>query len=262
MSFHLHPRQRNTTKRGAVIITITALLILGIYALAPSFFSGLLRKVASPINTSKQYISKVISGTKFWSSKASLVDENIRLRKQNEALEEKLIDYSMIRTQNEELRGVLSMRTGRQAVGATVVLHVPQSPYDFYTLQLPDGHRVSVGNVIVVGRTAIGKIVEVNGRYAKAELFSSPKVQTEVRLLKNGTPLTLLGRGGGNFSLSAPRDLDIANGDILTYSEDPEFALAVVRSVEETESDSFKQVRLLSPQNIFTQRYVEVLYAE
>jgi cell shape-determining protein MreC len=259
MSYHLQPKPHGNTKRSLKIVLAVAMLIFGLYAVFPAFFSGTTRTIGAPVAKSKNYIAQTLSQSKLLSSKASLVDENIRLRKQNDALEEKLVSFSLLSSQNDEFKKLLQVRMQPSGVGAVVVLHPSQSPYDVFDLELSVSSGVLVGNPLIAGNIALGTIVESRGSYAKAKLYSSPGTETEGRIVKNGTPIILTGKGGGNFVFSAPRDLDIEAGDIVSLGSNPDFALAKVGSVEEAETDSFKKVRLSFPISIFTLRFVEVL---
>lgn len=260
MSYHLQPKPRRNTKQTLAVVFGISVFVFGMYAVFPVFFSGIARTIGSPIARSKNYVGQAISQSKFFSSKTALIDENIRLRKQNDDLEEKLVDFTLLSSQNDELRKLLNVRVKRNGIGAIVTLHPSQSPFDVFDLELSSGNSVQLGNLLTAGNIALGTLVEERGTYAKAQLYSSPDTQTEGRLVKNGTPLILIGKGGGNFSVSAPRDLDITVGDLVSLGKNPDLALAKVESIEEAETDSFKKVRLATPINIFSLRYVEVLY--
>ncbi len=259
MSYRLQTKPRGNTKRALQIVLGVSVFVFTIYAISPSLFSGLTRTVGAPIARSKNYVGQAISQSKIFSTKTALVDENIRLRKQNDELEEKLINFTLLSSQNDEFKRLLSVRAKRSSVGAVVVLHPSQSPFDVFDLELPSGNSVHVGNSIIAGNIALGTIVETRDSYAKAQLYSSSGVETEGRLVKNGTPLILTGKGGGNFTVSSPRDLDISVDDIVSLGKNPDLALAKVGSVEEAETDSFKKVRLSVPVNIFSLRYIQVL---
>ncbi len=262
MSFFLQPKPKQNTKKSLGITLAISAFVFLIYLIAPTFLGTVTRLTVSPLARSKNYVAQAVSQSKIWSSKTSLVDENIRLRKQNENLEEKLMLFSSISSQNDELRSNLNLRA-KYTGAAAVITHAPsQSPFDFYVLDVPLNTRAKVGDTVAQGFIGLGTVSEINGTNAKAELFSNPGRITGARLIRSGVPLSLTGKGGGNFVTAAPRDLDIVVGDLLSLSTNPDLVLAKVASIEEGDTDSFKRVRLSFPKNIFALRFVQILYAQ
>jgi len=262
MSYQLQTRQNRGGKKSIILTTVIALLVFGIYYVFPGFFTQVTLAIAKPISKSIDAVASVFSNSQFFHSKADLVDENARLHKQNQDLEEKLISFDLLASQNEELRKFLGVRSKLTGVAVPVTMHPSQSPYDLLVLALSSENTVQVGNLVTNGSVALGTVTEIAGKNAKVTLYTSPGTLTEGRIMKNGTPVILKGVGGGNFVYTAPRELDIVEGDLISLSSNSDFALARVSHIEETDSDSFKMLRLSNITNIFSLTFVEIIHGQ
>lgn len=262
MSYQLQTRQKSSGKKGLSITLGIVVLVLGIYFIFPSFFTQITLSVGKPIIKSKDALASVLSKSEFFHSKEVLIDENTRLHKMNQDLADKLVTFDIVVSQNDELRTFLGVRSKLNGTVVPVTMHPTESPYDILVVALSQEGNVKVGDLITNGSIALGTITEIAGLNAKAMLYTSPGIITEGRIMKNGTPLQIKGVGGGNFVYSAPRELDIATGDLVTLSSNPDFALARVADIEETDSDSFKVIRLTNLTNIFSLKFIEIIYEQ
>lgn len=71
--------------------------------------------------------------------------------------------------------------------------------------------------------------------------------------------VTLEGRGGGNFRIKLPREVESLVGDRVVSADIGYSLVGVVESVESQPTDAFKEVLVSSPTNIFDIRFVKVL---
>jgi len=262
MSYQLQTRQKSSRKRVLGIALGIVIVVLGIYYIFPSFFTHVTLSVSKPITKSKDAVVSVFSKSELFHTKANLIDENTRLHKKNQDLIEKLISFDIVISQNDEFRKFLGIRSKLSGTVVPVTMHPSESPYDILVISLSKDNTAKVGDMVTYGSVALGTVTEIAGLNAKTTLYTSPGIITEGRIMKNGTPLQIKGVGGGNFVYSAPRELDIAIGDLITLSSNPDFALARVADIEETDSDSFKKIRLTNLTNIFSLKFVEIIYGQ
>jgi cell shape-determining protein MreC len=260
MSYHNAPKIRNNKKRDLIITASVIVVLFFIEYISPNVFSNVTFFVAKPFWKSKDYLAQVISKNELFHFKSTLIEQNNNLQKENDSLKDKVLLSDMLISENSNLKALLGAGKAKAGIGAPVVLTPFQSPYDLLIVSTPKDSNIISGYKVVSGNTALGIVVDTVGTNTKIQLYSSGGVETGGRLTKNGTSVVLTGKGGGNFSVFVPRDLDIIAGDIVEIPGDPVRALARVASVESTETDSFKMVKLISPVNIFSLSWVSILY--
>ena len=105
----------------------------------------------------------------------------------------------------------------------------------------------------------IGVITEVFKNNSRVELFSASGKKTNAILERNSLPVVLVGRGGGNFEFTLPREASVAVGDKILSSDINRILMGVVKDVEMSATDSFKKVLVISVANIYIENFVTVL---
>ena len=215
--------------------------------------------IAKPVWKARDLFVQSILQNDFFHTKSNLIKEKNDLQTQNQNLISKLIELEILRADNEAFRLILGRTSDRRGVALPVIAHPTQTPYDVIVVDINDDQDVSIGEEAVMGNISLGKVSEIGMGYAKINLYSSPNTKTIGVLVSSGTSLELRGKGGGNFSVRVPRDTAITAGELVVLPSDPALGLARVSDIEESEKDSFKLIRLISPVNIFSLRWVEVI---
>jgi len=261
MNFPLPVKQKKNISFRKALIGIFLLLgaIFSMDFFFPQVWADVTIQIAKPFWRGREWLGGVIFENTFFESKNKIAEENTELRKENEDLRERMNEIDILRADNQAFRETFGIPSGPSAKAYAVLVHPSQTPYDILVLDAQQGTKPSLGTRVVSGLTALGTTVEAGESFIKIDLYSSNARETDGRLLPSGTPLLLVGKGGGNFSVRVPRDMGIGIGDLVVLPGDPAYALARVGSVEESEKDSFKYIRLISPKNIFTLRWVEIL---
>ncbi len=231
-------------------------LVASVEALFPSVFGSTTISIAKPFWKTREFVAQAVFNKNLFSTKASIVEENNKLTEENNDLRNRMNELEILRADNASFREALALSSQFVFSTHAVLVHPSQTPYDTFVI---DGAPREVGSKVVSGTTALGIVSEAGEGFMKVDLYSSSNKETEGRLLPGGEPLILRGHGAGNFSVRVPRDFPIAPGALVVLPGDPAFALARVGSVEESEKDSFKHIRLITPLNIFTLRWVEIL---
>lgn len=194
------------------------------------------------------------------SDKDVLAKENDDLRAKIAVLKEEHAEYDALAEENTTLKEVLGRHEGARVVLAGVLVKPNISPYDVFVVDAGANQGVREGDMVLFsGGASAGRVVEVFGESAKVRLFSSNGEATDAVLLPAGIALPLLGRGGGNFELELPRDVEVTKGDRLVLPGLNTLLLGVVQSISGESSDSFKKVLVRGPANIFTATRVEIL---
>ncbi len=199
-----------------------------------------------------------------FSSKIKLAEENAQLRATVREQAISLLNQSAIEEENATLRQILNRESPLPPL--TVGRLLSQGlQFPFSTALLDAGTDnvdapLTPGLVVVAGGTvALGELIEVYPRGAKLQFYSTPNDRLSAALGENHIPVELVGRGGGNFITSLPRDLVVTVGDRVTITiAEHEFLLATVSEIESTAGDSFQEIFLRSPVNISQLTWVEL----
>lgn len=103
----------------------------------------------------------------------------------------------------------------------------------------------------------IGTIESSSNKNSTVLFFSHPGRETEAFLDTDITPVTLVGKGSGNFTISLPREIEIITGQKV-FLPGVKTSIATVGYVEFDPRDPFQTVYLLSEQNVYKLDYVLV----
>lgn len=134
-----------------------------------------------------------------------------------------------------------------------------KSPYDTLVIDAGENENIEVGNLVfALGNIPIGKVAEVYGDTAKVTLFSSAREKTEVVLSGQNAFVEIIGRGGGNFEMTLPRDFIVEAGREVVLPGINPYVVARVVTIISDPRDAFSKALLVSPVNIFELKFVEV----
>ena len=105
----------------------------------------------------------------------------------------------------------------------------------------------------------IGRVAAVYSNSSKVVLFSTAGEKTQVVLGgRKDIFMQIVGRGGGNFEMTIPRDLTLNKGDEVVLPGITPYILAVVETVISDPRDPFVKALLVSPVNMEELKFVEV----
>ncbi len=246
------------------------------YILALIFLIGILVYFRSPIFTGLSYISNIIfkpvlsTGNEaadklgflgaFFTTHSSLTNqiENLRLElaKNNASMQ----NYNVLLDENKKLKEILGRKNKNQNFILSGVLSKPnKSLYDTLLIDAGQNEGIIVGRVVYgLGNVPIGRVTEVYPATSKVILFSSPGEKTEVVLSGKDIFAEIVGRGGGNFEVTLPREIALEPGTALTLPGITPYVVAIAEATISDPRDAFTKVLLVSPVNIFELKFVEV----
>jgi cell shape-determining protein MreC len=195
----------------------------------------------------------------FFKGSAMLLDENSALKSQMADYSAMNIDRTVLRQENDALKKVETS----QGEVARVLSGPAESFYDVIVLELAPNSTAQTGDYVYGPDDVIlGTIIMRTGNLAKVKLFSSAGETTTVRLSRTGTTLYLTGRGGGNFFVEVPRSLDISVGDAVVLPNFATSILGTVVSVQPGRADSYNNVYISDPLNVFALTWVNIIHAQ
>jgi cell shape-determining protein MreC len=253
------PAHTKTRRLRTALIILAALIIFGVPVIRNSLRHGA-AFVGSGLGRGTHAVGGFFGsiGTAI-RTKSSLEKENVSLQAKNAELTTSLIDHDTLVHELDDLKASMGRTTGIRLLLASVLEKPPHSLYD--TLQIDGGREAGfmVGQTVYAnGDTPIGTIVEVSTRTALVRLYSTPGEKTEARLSPSNTDITLIGRGGGNYSATVPHEVATAAGMTVVSKDISPRVIAVFQKVTSDPRDPFQTFLLNSPVNVNDLSFVEV----
>jgi rod shape-determining protein MreC len=207
----------------------------------------------------------------YFSTQASLVEENERLRERALANAEDAQRYQAAQAEAAELRRLIgaSEKLPVQATPAEV-LYLSRDPYS-HKLFIDRGgvQGVQAGSPVADDTGVVGQVTRVHPLVSEVTLLTNPDQAIPVQVVRNG--LRAVAFGGGNAGTLElrymPANAEIHTGDrLVTSGIDGVYpaglAVGTVISVERDEEHSFARVICKPAAGVDRGRYVLVLTSE
>src|SRR3989344_8810447 len=229
MKVNYLPKNRLRHSYFRRIIILVAIFISG--AVILSFFDTAIISIVSPI----------------WKVKNVMTTGN------------EVLSISKEQTQENILLELVGRKQKSNMVVAAVLTHPPQTPYDVIIIDAGSNESITIDSEVSLPEGPIlGRVSEVFSKSAKVVLFSTNGRETNAVLERDSVPVVLVGRGGGSFKITLPRDVLVEKGDRILSPDITSRLLAAVEDISISSTDSFQEVLDRSPINIFTVRFVFV----
>lgn len=202
--------------------------------------------------------AKLGSLSAYFSSKKNLAQQIENLEAARMDAEAKMANYNSLAAENESLKEILGRKNEKALqIIAAILGRDSVNPYDTLIIDAGEAHGVVLGaKVFALGNIPIGRVDSIFSNTAKVLLFSTSEELTSVNIRE--TLFDLVGRGGGDFELTLPRDFIIEAGDQATLPGMTPYVVATVADIISDPRDSFKKVLLTSPVNIGELKFVQI----
>lgn len=259
---YLLKTNRNRAPRLKIIILISSLAILiFLGATLRSFFSPLSHTVVDPIFKVAQ---KLKASSQHWFTflepKNTLIAQNEKLKMELLIKGQTLLDYRIVKSENEILKGIAYRHSTTTRVIAGVLRTPDQSPYDTIIIDAGTDQAVVKGDLVYAKQEIpIGAIEFVYRNSALVKLYSTPGETYDVYLGYDKIAGRATGRGGGNFEVILPHGAKVLKGDTVTLPGIQSSPFGEVESLAETEGGTFIRVLFKNPFSFDELRFVEVL---
>ncbi|MFA6585756.1 MAG: rod shape-determining protein MreC [Candidatus Paceibacterota bacterium] len=196
----------------------------------------------------------------YFYSKSSLLSENENLKTKLNEQEARISNYNSVLDENLKIKEILGRKNGKVDMILAGILSKPnQSLYDTLIVDSGTKNGIFVGQrVFALGNVPIGRIAEVYTNTAKIILFSNPGEKTEVVVSGKDTFMQIVGRGGGNFEMTLPRDFVLEKGTEVVLPGITPYVVGIVQTIISDPRDSFQKALLSSPVNIQELKFVEI----
>jgi cell shape-determining protein MreC len=266
MKTNFQSRNKQRTPYNRRILIVVFIFVVG--AIFFSLSAGGFIRIFSPIWSGENAFGRVIRDTYlFVETKNALIKQNQYLLDRINADEVLLASNGTAVGNQNKLLENLGRTPNRKGITAAILVHPPETPYDILIIDIGSDNGVVVGQEVSLPANPasdgqepkVGVVSEVYKKQSRVELFSASGEKTNAVLERNSVPVVLLGRGGGNFEFSLPRDASVVVGDKILSADINHVLIGVVGDVEMEATDSFKKVLVVSVLNIYTENFVTVL---
>ena len=196
----------------------------------------------------------------YFVSKSSLLKENENLQQEVAADDARMANYDSAMADDASLKEILGRKDPKATMVLGAILSKPnQSPYDTRIIDAGTAQGIKVADIVFAdGAVPIGRVAEANANSSKVILFSNPGESTEVTVSGQSTSVQLVGRGGGNFEISLPKDSALAQGTQVTLPGINDYVIAITQTTISDPRDPLSKALLTSPVNIQNLKFVEV----
>ncbi len=249
-------------RKSRIKVFAPLLMIVGaalfLVALAPASLTSAFLTFSTPLLRARAQVSEVQENiTLRLKSDETLEEENKRLRDEVARLRVRAALYEAATERALRLEELFG-RTRTQGLLAHVLASPAASPYDTLILDVGSADGVEIGYAVLFDGTMAAGVIEAAGEHAsRARLFSSPDLTHNVTVGTSTTPLVAVGKGGGMFTIEAPRDV-VATPGMAVFKNGDTNALAFVVESRAESSDSFQTIYAIFPINLFETREVIV----
>ncbi|HXK35164.1 MAG TPA: hypothetical protein VJ103_01495 [Candidatus Paceibacterota bacterium] len=239
--------------------------LAGLIIIFGLIFSGIFRGLAKgaafvsrPVFLSKLNLSQGFENfSSLWQSKKALTLQNKELEAKLEEYRLRLVYADFVATENAKLKELLGAGTPLTLSFLASVLAPPRvSFYDTLLVDLGTAEAFVGAKVFLPPNVLLGEIAEISGRLAKVKLYSTPGEVLEGKLSGSGTPVTITGRGGGNFKIILPREVEVILDEPVALA--PDFLLGFVKKIDFDPREPEQEIYVGAPVNIFSLQYVFV----
>ncbi len=264
-------RDRNKKRKKILVVSAVAAVIIlffagrfGLLRGLSSFFQAIVRPLwKSEINIENN--TSVLTGE--FRSKASILSENQSLRDENDSLRVELSSLQVIQDENDQLKASMGRTDKATFILGAVITKPPRSLYDTFVVDagaqagVIPGAKVYAGSPVSDGAHAsvfVGAVSEVYAKSSLVKLFSSAGEKIQVAVSGKNLTTEATGRGGGNFEMTFPHDVEIPKGTQVTALGIDPYLVGIVNDVISDSRDPLQKVLLYSPVNMQELKFVEI----
>jgi len=226
-----------------------------------SWTGNLFNYVGRPIWETEKAIGGVFYNINyFFQTKSSLSNENKRLTEENSSVKLSMLDYVILKNENVSLKETLGrIPEVKNFILGNILTKPNHSPYDTIIIDIGSNLKVKEGDQVYAdGNVPIGIIAKVYDSTSLVTLYTNPGQKTEGFVNGLNASVELIGRGGSNFEMIIPVEMQAEKGTIIYQPGSTSLVLAYIDEIISSPTDPFKRVILSSPVNIQNLKWVEI----
>lgn len=196
-----------STRRFKILLCVLVLLAgVMTYAAANGRLSAAPQELLSAAAVPFQRLSSAISGAvqgvvDKYARIDAIIAENKELTEENAKLREQMVDYDIMKRENEQYRQAWQIKEENpsyQVVNANVIGRDALEKYYSFTIDKGSRHGVKVKDSVITASGIVGRVIEVGPNYAKVATILDPSVSIGCMVSRTGD----IGLVGGDQVLS------------------------------------------------------------
>jgi cell shape-determining protein MreC len=193
------------------------------------------------------------------SSKRALVNKITELETTLESYDAELSTAALLQAENTQLKAQLNRIPVARGTLAHVVTLPNRSLYDTITIDAGKSEGIVEGQIVYAfDRIALGVVSSVAVDHATITLFSAPGRETSGTVSGSNIAITLIGRGGGEYEVRMPRDVEFVVGGLIAYQSTDTAVLAEIERIATDPRDPFQKLYAKAPINLQALKWVIV----
>ena len=253
-----HQRNRKNKKTWYKYLILIIIVLLLIFFLGSPIRSSINFLIPSITSFSQTIFSPFHNVTAYFNSKQSLSNEKKDLEKKLEEIEIELLNYNLLKKENQELKSKLNRYDISDLDNLTLAeVLIYQLPAEFDTLTIDLGSdTVKTGLEVFSSDIYLGEVSETYKKTSVVRVISTPSMETKVKI-GDKFEGQAVGQGGGDLVLEVPKDLQIAVGEVVVLAESGK-VIGAIQSIEVSPVSTFKKVFFSFPFNLSEIDFVEV----
>lgn len=250
--------RRNDTKRRLWASTALVVFLFLVDVISGGKIRAEVRTVGAVIAGWGNASARSISGSGFFSSRATLAAQNQSLSEELMQYGERAAAYAVFQEENAQLRDIVHLARGTPGITAPVVSSMRSSPYGTFLIGAGEADGVARGNIVLTsGGFVVGKITDTSSHTALVSEVLAPNASIDT--IVSGSAIVVEGKGGGNGHGSVPRGVAIAVGQAVTVPSYGGRALGIVGEVASSTSGGAQDVYIRIPINLAALQFVYVV---
>lgn len=169
------------------------------------------------------------------------------------------IIISQLTKENNELKELMGRSISKKIVIGYILKKPPFTAYDSYILDIGTKDGITQGDQVYLnGNVLVGEVQDVFLNTSRVKLYSSYGEKYDILIGDKNVQATAIGRGGGSFETVIPRDVKVAEGDIITIPNITNTVFGTVGKIIADPARAFSTVIFSQPINIYEQKFIQV----
>ena len=244
---YLYDRKEKRQKTAVVSVVLVTLAVIFLLAV-PAVRRGL-KSFANSLGIPLWQASSYVTGDML-TTKKQLIVERDELKQKLETYSAEMLELENLRRENATLKGE-NPSDESSFIRAEILSKPSKSVYDVLVVAKGSDDGVAVGQkVFGTDAVMLGEVAEVFSKSARVKMYSTAGEKTDVVVLGSNVNAVAVGRGGQNFEMTFPRDVEITEGVQISLPGMANSVLAVAEKVLFDPRDPFQKVLLRSPLNV------------
>lgn len=252
MKSHQDRLRKENRKRsiliGAFVLVFIILISYFLHSSLQNGFQIFGRQIWKAGNNTDNFISKI---SYIFKTKKSLEEENSLLKQELLEAQTRNTDRETLYQENLALKDTLGRKPEGNFVLATVLAKPNVSLYDTLILDIGQDEGIQEkAEVFAYGSVLIGEVESMSSKTSTVKLFSTPGNKFTARVTGTNVDVDVVGRGGGNFEMTLPRDVIVPPGTEIFIPGIVPHVIGLSGKTISDERDPFQKIILTTPINI------------